>query len=72
MADLMEARSVADDLDSAAPLLSLRDVSFAYDREPVLDHVDLTVGAHDFLAIIGPNGGGKTTLLKIMFSQSSY
>jgi zinc transport system ATP-binding protein len=30
----------------------------------VLDHVSLGIGARDFLAVIGPNGGGKTTLLK--------
>jgi zinc transport system ATP-binding protein len=51
---------------TAAPLLALRDVGFAYDDEPVLEHVDLEVGRRDFLAIIGPNGGGKTTLLKVM------
>ncbi len=48
------------------PLLALRDVSFAYDQEPILDHVTLEVGRRDFLAIIGPNGGGKTTLLKVL------
>jgi zinc transport system ATP-binding protein len=42
-------------------------VVFAYDHEePILDHVSLEVGRRDFLAIIGPNGGGKTTLLKVM------
>jgi zinc transport system ATP-binding protein len=50
----------------AAPLLELAGVVFAYEREPVLDHVDLAVGRRDFLAIVGPNGGGKTTLLKVM------
>jgi len=48
------------------PLLALRDVTFAYDAEPILDRVTLDVGRRDFLAIIGPNGGGKTTLLKVM------
>jgi zinc transport system ATP-binding protein len=48
------------------PLLALRDVSFAYDGEPVLEHVNLEVGRRDFLAVLGPNGGGKTTLLKLM------
>jgi zinc transport system ATP-binding protein len=48
------------------PLLALHDVVFAYDDEPILDHVTLEVGRRDFLAVIGPNGGGKTTLLKVM------
>ena len=49
------------------PILALRDVVFAYDDgEPILDGVTLEVGRRDFLAVIGPNGGGKTTLLKVM------
>jgi len=51
---------------SGAPLLSLRHVSFGYERETVLDDVSLDVLPGDFLALVGPNGGGKTTLLKIL------
>jgi zinc transport system ATP-binding protein len=46
--------------------VEINDVSFAYDREKVLEHVSLTVDPLDFLAIIGPNGGGKSTLLRLM------
>lgn len=46
------------------PLVEIRDVTFGYGREVVLDHVSLAIEPHDFLAVIGPNGGGKTTLLK--------
>jgi zinc transport system ATP-binding protein len=46
------------------PLVEVRDVTFGYGKEVVLDHVSLGIGARDFLAVIGPNGGGKTTLLK--------
>lgn len=49
-----------------AALLQLENVSFGYEREPVLRHVNLCVGEQDFLAIIGPNGGGKTTLLRLI------
>lgn len=48
------------------PLLVVEDVTFGYERERILDHVSLTVRNGDFLAILGPNGGGKTTLLKVM------
>ena len=41
-------------------------VSLQYDRTPVLENIDLTVYDKDFLAITGPNGGGKTTLLRII------
>ena len=53
-----------DLLAAQLPLVTVRDVTFAYGREVVLDHVSLEIGARDFLAVIGPNGGGKTTLLR--------
>jgi zinc transport system ATP-binding protein len=46
------------------PLVEVRGVTFGYGREVVLDHVSLAIEPRDFLAVIGPNGGGKTTLLK--------
>ena len=45
-------------------LITLRDVGVAYDGYEALEHVDLEIGEHDFLGVIGPNGGGKTTLIK--------
>jgi len=42
------------------------DVWFAYDTTPVLEDVNFSVNERDFLAIVGPNGGGKTTLLKLI------
>jgi zinc transport system ATP-binding protein len=48
------------------PIIALRDVSFAYGAEPVLSHIDLQVHRGEYLGVIGPNGGGKTTLLKLM------
>jgi zinc transport system ATP-binding protein len=47
------------------PLLEARDVTFGYGPEVVLEHVNLAIYPRDYLAIIGPNGGGKTTLLKL-------
>jgi len=47
-------------------LVRLRDVWVHFDRAPVLEGVDLTIAPNDFLAIIGPNGGGKTTLLRVI------
>jgi zinc transport system ATP-binding protein len=46
--------------------VEFRDVTFAYGRgEPVLRNVDLAVAPGELLAIAGPNGGGKTTLVRL-------
>ena len=45
-------------------LVTLRDVGVAYDGYEALQHVDLEIADNDFLGVIGPNGGGKTTLVK--------
>lgn len=47
-------------------IVSLQDVSFSYQNVPVLQNVNLKIEEKDFLGIIGPNGGGKTTLLKLI------
>ncbi|MCL2119620.1 MAG: ABC transporter ATP-binding protein [Planctomycetaceae bacterium] len=41
-------------------------VDFAYQRDWVLENVSLSIPAGDFVAMVGPNGGGKTTMLKLM------
>ena len=48
------------------PLIQLRHICAAYGEKTVLEDIDLTVYEHDFLGIIGPNGGGKTTLMKLI------
>lgn len=48
------------------PVIEVTDLTFGYGREVVLDHVDLVVRERDFLAVLGPNGGGKSTLLKVI------
>ncbi len=48
------------------PLLSLCDITLRREDKLVLSDVNLTVDHGDFLAITGPNGGGKTTLLRII------
>lgn len=53
-------------------LVTLHDVSVRYDRCEALQHVDLTVADDDFLGVIGPNGGGKTTLVKAILGAVPY
>ena len=45
-------------------IIQITDLCAAYDDKTVLSHVNLTVYERDFIGIIGPNGGGKTTLIK--------
>lgn len=55
---------MANDID--AVVISVRDVWAGYEGDPVLENVNLTVHEHDFVGLIGPNGGGKTTLIKVL------
>ena len=47
-------------------IITIRDVGFSYNKQPVLKDVSFDVRQRELMAIIGPNGGGKTTLLKLM------
>jgi zinc transport system ATP-binding protein len=46
--------------------IQIQDLSFAYDGSIVLEGVDLSIPVRDFVCFVGPNGGGKTTLLKLI------
>ncbi|HUU41756.1 MAG TPA: metal ABC transporter ATP-binding protein [Desulfatiglandales bacterium] len=47
-------------------IIEIEDLWFSYNGNPVLKEVSLKIRSGDFLAIIGPNGGGKTTLVKLI------
>lgn len=47
-------------------IIQMEDVWFSFNGQPVLREVNLRVPQDDFLVVIGPNGGGKTTMLKLM------
>ena len=46
------------------PLIQIQNLSVGYDKVPVIENVNIDIYEQDFLGVIGPNGGGKTTLLK--------
>jgi zinc transport system ATP-binding protein len=50
--------------DSSAILI--KDMWFSYDGYTVLEDVNLAIPKGDFVSVVGPNGGGKTTLLKLI------
>jgi zinc transport system ATP-binding protein len=47
-------------------VVGFRDVSFAYEKEYILRDVTFCIPQGEFVAVIGPNGGGKSTLIKIL------
>ena len=56
-----------DGHDARIREIELRDVSFAYVAdEPVLSHINLKVGLDETIAIVGPTGGGKSTLVNVI------
>ncbi len=49
-----------------SPVIELHDVSFVYDGPQILQSIDLSIEKGEFFGVVGPNGGGKTTLLKLI------
>lgn len=57
---------------NAIPAIAVRDLAFAYPGEPsVLEAVAFTIVEGDFVSLVGPNGGGKTTLLRLLLGLLS-
>jgi zinc transport system ATP-binding protein len=54
-------------MNESGPAIEISNLSFAFDNGPmVLEDVTIDIEAGDFASVIGPNGGGKTTLVKII------
>ena len=53
------------DVDTTLPAVAFDHVWFSYDSHAVLKDVSFSIKDRDFFALIGPNGGGKTTLIKL-------
>ena len=53
-------------LSHSTDIIVCNSVSFSYDKTPVLENVNLRVKEGEFVGIFGPNGGGKTTLLRLL------
>lgn len=49
-----------------ATLFEIQSLYAGYENHPVLENINFTVSENDFIGVIGPNGGGKTTLLKVI------
>ena len=52
--------------DARQEVISIQNLWAGYEHDVVLEDVNLSVRELDFMGLIGPNGGGKTTLLKVL------
>jgi len=64
-------QSVAEGPDQAGTaardsVIAMEGVSFSYDHVPAVEHATLEIRSREFVCIVGPNGGGKTTLLRLI------
>jgi len=51
---------------TAEPVIEVQGATAGFGGHPVIEHVDFRVAAGEFVGIVGPNGGGKTTLLRVI------
>lgn len=54
---------------SGNDVLQVKDVSIGYNQEPIIEHVNVRLTRGDSVALVGPNGIGKSTLLKSLVNK---
>jgi zinc transport system ATP-binding protein len=58
-------------LQTNNPIIEVENIKFSYEKQSVLDDISFIINQKDFVTIIGPNGGGKSTLLKLILGINS-
>src|SRR5258708_2622521 len=53
-------------VDHTKNIIEVKDVSFSYGDHKIIENINLNIHRGDYVGLIGPNGGGKTTLVKLM------
>ncbi len=62
----MATQTVPEVIRTSAPIITVENLHFRYEQTLALEAVNLSIARGDFMAVIGPNGGGKTTLMRLM------
>ncbi len=62
----MAGQSLVSATNDGIPAVEFSNVTFAYGEVPVLENVSFTIKQGEVCCIVGPNGGGKTTILKLL------
>ncbi|MDR4145160.1 ABC transporter ATP-binding protein, partial [Bacillus paranthracis] len=62
----IQDREDAIEVESLKGNIHLNDVSFSYDKNPVLKNINLSIAAGETIAFVGPSGAGKTTICSLI------
>lgn len=69
--DLSVGASIAPQSATQEPIIRLRHVGFDYENTRALSDINIDIARGEFIAMIGPNGGGKTTLMRLILGLLS-
>ena len=62
----LDDSGTSTDADSSAPEIEYRNVTFAYDKKDVLNDISFTADKGEMIALVGPSGGGKSTIASLL------
>ena len=68
LVDIQDEQYVSIETCPKQVSVEIRNVSFSYEKQNILNHLNLSVKSGDIVGVIGPSGAGKTTLIRLLLS----